>query len=207
LKAGASKVFQEGVGEQPPRAPSAPAAPAPAAQGLPGWVIGALVAAAVAVVILLIILFSRTSPTPAPPGPQAQAPAAPAPAPAPEATAPSPAEEVKDQLQKVLSVLREAQLKKNITEFMSVYSTNFPNYEQKRASALNSWEKFDYVNLIFTVDKVQTIDPDNALAWVTWYMDIRNRDNQELAGTTQSFQVRFAKELGHWRIRDLKEGQ
>ncbi len=60
---------------------------------------------------------------------------------------------------------------------------------------------------MFTVDKVQEIDPDNALAWVTWYMDLRNRKNQEFTSATQTYQVRFVKEMGNWRIRELKEVQ
>lgn len=209
--------------EVAPEAPSPEPAPkptvAPASQALPSWVIGALAVAGIIIIILLIVIFSRTSPPPAPPGPvpQAEAPAPPAPAPAPAVTPPPPAapapapaapsEELKDQLQKVLSTLRDAQLKKNITEFMSVYSTNFPNSDQKRQEALKSWENFDYTNLVFTVDKVQAIDAKNALAWVTWYMDVRNRNNQELSSATQTYQVRFVQEQGNWRIQELKEVQ
>ena len=107
----------------------------------------------------------------------------------------------------MLSTLRDAQLKKNITEFMGVYSNTLPNYDQKRKDALEAWQNFDYATLVFTVDKVQAIDPNNALAWVTWYMDIRNRNNQELASATQTYQARFVKEMGNWRIRELKEVQ
>ncbi len=57
------------------------------------------------------------------------------------------------------------------------------------------------------MDKIQALDTDNALAWVTWYMDIRNRNNQEMFSATQSYQVRFVKEEGNWRIRELKEVQ
>jgi hypothetical protein len=126
-------------------------------------------------------------------------------APAPTPTAPE--EELKGKLQKVLSTLRDAQLKKNITEFMGVYATNFPNSDQKRQEALKSWENYDYANLVFTVDKVQAIDANNALAWVTWYMDVRNRSNQELSSATQTYQVRFVQEQGNWRIQELKEVQ
>ena len=112
---------------------------------------------------------------------------------------------MKEQLGKVLTTLRDAQLKKNISEFMSVYATTFPNIDQKRQDTLASWENFDYANLVFTVDKMQAIDPNNALAWVTWYMDIRNRNTQELSNATQTFQVRFIKQQGGWRITELKE--
>jgi len=185
----------EATPAEPPPKP-APAPPAP--PGLPFWVIGALAGAGIVIIILLIIKFSRPG---APPAPLAPTPPG---AEAPASTPAAPAE-LQDQLQKVLSRLREAQLKKNITELMGVYSTTFPNYDQKRKEVLTDWENYDYTNLVFTVDKVQALDANNALAWVTWYMDIRNRKNQELTSGTQGYQVRFVREMGDWRIRELKE--
>ena len=101
--------------------------------------------------------------------------------------------------------MREAQLHKDIVQFMSVYSLTYPELDDKRASTLKAWERFDFTNLVFTVDKIQPIDPDNAIAEVNWYMDTKNRQTQELSSSSQTFQVRFAKELGKWRIRSLEE--
>ncbi len=112
---------------------------------------------------------------------------------------------LKEQLQKELSILREAQLRKDIVLFMSVYSLTYPELDEKRASTLKAWERFDFTNLVFTVDKIQPIDPDNAIAEVTWYMDTKNRRTQDLSSSSQTFQVRFAKEQGKWRIRSLEE--
>jgi hypothetical protein len=197
----------------PPEAPSP--GPAPSG-GTPSWLMGLLVGTGIVIIILLILLFSRsTTPPPAPPPvPKAEAPApappAPAPAPATPATpAPEPsppaAPELKEQLQNVLSTLREAQMRKDIVQFMSVYSVTYPQLEAKRGETLKSWENFDFTNLVFTVDKVQPLDADNAIAWVTWYIDTRNRRNQELSSYTQTYQVRFAEEGGNWRIRSLEE--
>ena len=177
---------------------------------------GLLVGAGILILILLILLFTRgtsTPPTPAPaPKVEAPAPAPPAatPAPSPSATpAPEPAPpaeaNLKEQLQKELSILREAQLHKDIVQFMSVYSLTFPGLDDKRANTLKAWDRYDFTNLVFTVDKIQPIDPDNVIAWVTWYMDTKNRQTQELASASQTYQVRFAKELGKWRIRSLEE--
>jgi hypothetical protein len=202
--------------EAPRPAPAPESSPSEASKGLPSWAIGVLAGGGIIIIILLILLFSRTTPPPPPPA-VAPKTAAPAPAPAPSVTTTAPAAPgtapaaatapLKEQLQKVLNVLRDAQLKKNITEFMSVYSTTFPGFDEKREKTTESWENYDYVNLVFTVDKVQSIDADNALAWVTWYMDLRNRKNQELSSATQTYQVRFVKELGHWRIRQIEEAE
>jgi hypothetical protein len=192
---------------------SGAAAPAPEASpakippsGMPSWLMGVLVGAGILVIILLILLFTRGTSTPPTPAP---APKVEAPAPVPPtttATPTAPAEaSLKEQLQKELSSLREAQLRKDIVLFMSVYSLTYPELEEKRASTMKSWGNFDFTNLVFTVDKVQSIDPDNAIAWVTWYMDTKNRRTQELSSSSQTFQVRFAKEQDKWRIRSLEE--
>jgi len=188
------------AGEASPPGPAPAPGPPPAPQGLPPWVSGALAGAAIIIILLLIVIFSRTGTTPAPPVAQPQAPPT-------LATPGAPAENLKDQLEAVLSTLRNAQLQKNINSFMSVYSASFLAYDQKRQETLKYWQDYDFANLVFTVDKVQAIDSDHALAWVIWYVDVRNRESQELSSSTQRFQVQFIKEKGNWRISNLKEEQ
>lgn len=198
-----------------PAAPSAPSAPAKGPQPL---LIGLLIGAGVIILILLVVLFTRTetpTPTPAPPAPKAEAPAPPAPPAAPPAAAPAPAPpapateaqapSLKEQLQGVLANMREARLNKNIIQLMNCYSLTFSNLEEKRRETVKSWENYDYTNMVFTIDEVQPLDADNANAKVTWYVDFKNRRTGEMVSATQAFQVRFAKELGQWRIRSLEE--
>jgi hypothetical protein len=200
---GAKAAFEVlGPQPEPVLAPTQPSpAPVPSS-GTPPWLIGLLVGTGIVIIILLILLFSRGTPTPPAPSPvpKAEAPTTPAPEQAPAAVP-----ELKEQLQSVLSTLREAQMHKDIVQFMSVYSLTFPQLDDKRADALKAWENFDFTNLVFTVDKVQVLDPDNVIAWVTWYIDTRNRRTQGLASYTQSYQVLFAQEMGKWRIRSLEE--
>ena len=185
--------------------------------GMPSWLIGLLVGSGILILILLFLLFTRGTSTPPAPtsAPKAEAPApalpepTPPPAPATATPPPGPAPQaeagLQEQLHKELSILQEAQLRKNIVQFMSIYSLTYPELDNKRARTLKSWERYDITNLGFTIDKIQPIDPDNAIAWVTWNMDTKNRRTQNLASSTQTFQVRFAKELGKWRIRSLEE--
>jgi hypothetical protein len=204
-----AQAASEALGTAATSAPEATPAKIPSG-GMPSWLLGVLVGAGILVIILLILLFTRgtTNPPPPPPAPKVEAPATAPPAatatPAPEKATPTEAN-LKEQLQKELSILREAQLHKDIVLFLSVYSRTYPDLDDKRASTLEAWEGYDFTNLVFTVDKIQSIDPDNAIAWVTWYIDTKNRQTQELSSTSQTFQVRFAKELGTWRIRTLEE--
>lgn len=212
--------------------PEAPAgAPAAAPQGMSAGVKGLLIAAGVVILLLVIILMNRTSapPPPAPPAiPKAAAPApqpavpaptpavpapapvvappaAPATPPAPPAAAPATTPELRGELLNVLSGMREGHLRKDIVLYMSTYSLTFPGLDDKRRNTLNNWENFDYTNLVFTLDEIQPIDADNVVGRATWYIDTRNRRNQELSSAKQSYEIRFAKEQGKWRIRSLKE--
>jgi hypothetical protein len=192
--------------------PPPPLSPSPAPPPSPRWLPGLLVGTGIIIIILLILLFTQGTTPPVPtPAPKAEAPAAPAlatPAPAAPATekaAPTSEQELKEQLQGTLSLLREAQLNKDSAKFMSVYSPTFPELDQKRAKTLKAWEVYDFTSLVYTIDKIQPIDPDNAIAWVTWYIDTKNLSSQELTSVSQTYQVRFAKEEGKWRIRGLEE--
>ena len=206
------------LGPEPePAAPAPESAPAKVPPtGMPSWLIGLLVGSGILIIILLILLFTRGTSTPPAPAPapkvEAPAPAPPAVTPAPSQSAtpapepaPSPETTLKEHLQKELSVLREAQVRKDIVQFMSIYSLTYPKLNNKRARTLKDWERYDFTNLVFTIDKIQSIDPDNAIAWVTWYIDTKNRRTQNLSSSSQNFQVRFAKEQGKWRIRSLEE--
>jgi hypothetical protein len=192
------------AGEASPPGPAPAPGPPPAPQGLPPWVIASLAGAGIIIILLLIVIFSRMGTTPAPP---ATPPVAESQTPPTLATPGAPAENLTGQLEAVLSTLRNAQLQKNISSFMSVYSASFPTYDLKRQETLKYWEGYDFANLVFTVDKVQAIDSDHALASVIWYVDVRNRETKELSSGTQRFQVQFVKEKGNWRISNLKEEQ
>jgi hypothetical protein len=170
-----------------------------------------LVGTGIVIILLLILLFSRgASPPPAPPPvPKTETPTPAPPAPTtptdPGRQGSSTAPELKDQLQPVLSMLREAQMRKDIVQFMSAYSLTYPQLDTKRNATMKSWENYDFTNLVFTIDKVQLLDSDNALAAITWYIDTRNRRTQELKSYSQTYQVRFTKEMGKWRIHSLDE--
>ncbi|MEW6386494.1 MAG: hypothetical protein AB1491_03140 [Thermodesulfobacteriota bacterium] len=190
----------------PPRPEPPPAAPPP--QKLPTWVTGLLAGAGVIIIILLIMLVSRGTAPPPPPAPPPAVEGKPLPPAPPVAVAPerpAPEASLPDQLAKVLNNLKEAQLKKDIYLYMSCYSYVYPELDQKRSDALKYWEHYNFNNLVFSLAGIQPLGPDNALAEVTWEMQVQNRRTQALDNLTQVFKVAFAKELGQWRIRSLEE--
>jgi hypothetical protein len=123
----------------------------------------------------------------------------------PEKPVPPPEVSLQEQLSGVLNHLREAQLKKDIYLYMSCYSYVFPELDQKRRDALKYWENYNFTNLVYSLDGINPMGPDNAAAEITWEIQVQNRRTQALENLTQVYKVGFAKELGQWHIRSLEE--
>ena len=202
---------------QAPETPASPTSeppPAPAIPpktGLPPWALGALIGAAFVIIILLGLLIrqgaaptkeaekpateaapSSAAATPVTPGPERPA------APTPEAS-------LADGVRKTLSTLREAQLKNDIILFMSCYSYLYSSLDRKRQKTLADWKDFDFLDMNFILDEVKPMGPDNAMARVTWTMQVQNRKSRQFDSFTQVYQVILAKELGKWRIRTIND--
>ena len=162
--------------------------------------------------ILLILLFTgarqhprhRLRPPKSKPAPAPAVTATPA---APATPAPQPAPSAERTLKR--SCGRAFHLAENpvTRRYCPVYERVFPHLpelDQERASHLESLRNFDFTNLVFTVDKVESIDPATPSPGhlVRGHHD---RRTQELASSSQIFQVRFAEEQEKWRIRSLEE--
>lgn len=198
----------------PPEAPPTPIPPPN--RGLPPWGLAVLIGAGFLLIIILgLYLRMGTAPrevaqkpppqpaaTPAPAEPAAPAAEKPAP---PAAPAPTPEVSLADEVRETLSTLREAQLKNDIILFMSCYSYLYPSLDKKRETTLEYWKDFKFLDLNFVIDDVKPLGPDNALARVTWTMQIQNRQSQDFDSFTQVYRVVLAKELGKWRVRSIKD--
>jgi len=112
---------------------------------------------------------------------------------------------LEQQLEEVLMSLREAQMKKDIVLYMSCYSYMFPNLDQKRKNALKYWDSYTFNQLLYSLENVKPMGEDQVSAKVTWKIQTLEKDQEEPEESTQTYQVVFAKELGKWRIRALKE--
>jgi len=201
--------------EPPP--PEVPPTPTPPPKwGIPPWGLALIIAAGFLIVIILgLLLRQGTVPTevaekPPPPAVAPTTPVAPAAPtaekPAPPA-APTPAAEatLADEVAETLNNLREAQLKNDIILFMSCYSYLYPSLDKKRETTLEYWKDFKFLDLNFILDDIKPMGENNALARVTWTMQIQTRKSQEFDSFTQTFRVVLAKELGKWRVRSIKD--
>jgi hypothetical protein len=185
------------------------------------WVsvaVGAVIAAAV---ILLTYFFLQGTFEPSvtvqgPPPPAVSPTPAPAPRPAPlpepsvQPEPPSPPAapvpvELQAQMQKILSALRDAQMRKDISLYMSNFSLTSPDLEARRARTQRIWQNYDYLSLNFTLADIKSLNAENASARVIWNIKARFRANMSEETSNPSFRVWFAKENGQWRIRRVEE--
>jgi len=122
----------------------------------------------------------------------------------PVAEAPSGAAVLKGQLAELLNQLRDAQLKKDIFRYSQAFSPAFPDFDKRRQKTLAVWDAFDYSSLDFELAEIQLLDPDHALAQVTWNINIQQKKTQTAKSESQTYKVWFSKDGGQWRISNLE---
>ena len=140
--------------------------------------------------------------------PLSQAPANPAapPAPVSEATPPpgataKPSATLKAELEGVLARLTEANEKKDLSQLLSVYDPAFPDLVRKTEEISRTWTIYDYRSIRFHLEEISSPSPNDALARVIWEMETRNRSTHKIKNFIMTYQVRFTKSLGQWRIK------
>jgi hypothetical protein len=104
----------------------------------------------------------------------------------------------------VLNRLREAQIHKDLEKYLNLYASTFPQREEKRAHTLKIWGTYDYTDLEYEVGEIKPLAVDQALARVTWHLQVRNLRNNSTRTLTQTFRVWFSREAGQWRIVRLE---
>jgi hypothetical protein len=109
------------------------------------------------------------------------------------------------EIQKLLDLLediRQANLKKNISLLMSCYASDYEGLEERRRTALQSWEKYTYLDLDYVL-KVESISIDAATARVEWKIrSIPIAGGQSEEGKS-TLNVKFQKEKNKWKIKEV----
>ncbi|MCL4501375.1 MAG: hypothetical protein M1438_05900 [Deltaproteobacteria bacterium] len=182
------------------------------------WIHGFLAGVGVLVIALLICYFiwgwpfatpesvedARTAPPLAKVTPAAPPASIVKTAPPPGVATGSPAA-LEAELSGVLAKLGEADQKKDLHQLLELYSPSFPNLPQKAQEISRSWASFDYLSLNFKLTEIISPAPDRASALVTWKIQARKRQTQEIKDTTKVFLVSFIRESGQWRIQSLEK--
>jgi hypothetical protein len=109
------------------------------------------------------------------------------------------------EVQKLLDLLediRQANLKKNISLLMSCYASDYEGLEERRRTALQSWERYNYLDLDYVL-KVESVSINAAKARVEWKIrSIPIAGGQSEEGKSV-LNVVFQKEKNHWKIQEV----
>ncbi len=184
-------------------------------QRRPRPVLALLAGLGVIIIISLVWLSFRGTPPPsvskkvedAPPaltkaGPME--PAIPTVAAAPSAAADSTAA-LNSQLAQVLSGIREANQKKDLSQLLSYYSPNFPQLTRRAQSISKTWKIYNYPKMEFEMSEAKLLDAHTATARVTWEVEAQNISTQKSKNISRNYLLKFTKESGKWRISGLEE--
>jgi hypothetical protein len=114
---------------------------------------------------------------------------------------------LKIQLEQVLAGIKEANQKKNLSQFLSHYSPNFPQLTQRSQSISKNWKIYDYPKMEFEIKEIRSSDDNTALARVTWDVEAQNISTLKRKNISKTYLIRFTKESGQWRIKALDEAE
>lgn len=111
------------------------------------------------------------------------------------------------ELEQVLTGIRDANFHKDLSQLLSHYSPNFPRLTQRAQDIAKSWKIYDYRKMQFKIGEVQFSDDHNAVARVTWEIEVENISTRKYKKFSRIYLTRFIKESGHWRLKALEKVQ
>lgn len=114
--------------------------------------------------------------------------------PAAKAAAPT-VVDLRTPLQSVLYTLRDAILQKDFDKYVSVYARNIRGNQMVRY-----WDRYDTLKKEVAIDKIEVIDPNNAVAMVTWRTKTKDLRTGKVSSDTDSERIMFTRKDGKWLI-------
>ena len=111
---------------------------------------------------------------------------------------------LKNQLSRVLDGIKQANQQKDLAKLLSYYSPNFPRLTNRAQNISKSWKTYNYPKMDFDIKGVKRLNEDTALARVTWNVEAQYLGTQKSKNISKTYQIKFVKESGHWRIEAMQ---
>jgi len=108
-----------------------------------------------------------------------------------------------ERIKGLLEKIRQANLQRNIDSFMSCYSTDFKDREDKKKATLETWGDFNYLDLSYTLEDC-SISGLTAQAKVEWLFKFYLKEGSRTKESKTVLNVKFKKEDGSWKIKETK---
>ena len=65
---------------------------------------------------------------------------------------------------------------------------------------VRSWDRYDTIKNEVAIDKIESINPDNAIAFVTWHSENKDLRTGKVSSDTYSERILFIRKNGKWLI-------
>ncbi len=108
-----------------------------------------------------------------------------------------------EKIKGVLENIRQANLTKNISLFMSCYAADFKDREERRSATLEYWEKYNYLDLIYSLKKIESMSVHSAQATVEWRIRFIPKTGGKLEEVRSILDVIFEKDNNEWKIKEV----
>jgi hypothetical protein len=112
-----------------------------------------------------------------------------------------------EEVKGILEQVREAQLKKNIGQFLQAYAPTFPHLDKKKESILKTWQRFDYLDMRFAIENIQKPDTNTIIAKVAWDITLEDLSSKKKSILKRDYTVTFSRVSGKWLFQDLIQGE
>ena len=114
---------------------------------------------------------------------------------------------LKSQLEQVVSGIRDANQKKDLSQLLSHYSSNFPQLPQRAQDISKTWRIYDYPKMEFEIKEARLLNENTAVARVTWNVEVQNISTLKNKNVSKTYLIRFVRESGQWRINALDKAE
>jgi hypothetical protein len=111
---------------------------------------------------------------------------------------------LESQLAQVLTGIREANQKKDLSQLLSHYSPNFPQLQPRVQHISKAWKTYDYPKMDFEITETKLLAKNTAQARVTWNVESKNITTLKIKTIVKTYVIRFGKESSQWRIISLE---
>lgn len=107
-----------------------------------------------------------------------------------------------EKIRNLLENIRRANLAKDITLFISCYAKDFQDREGKKKAALQSWERFNFLDLTYHLE-ARSMSADTVRARVEWLTRFAPKSGGPSQESKTTLDVVFKKEGGDWKIAEI----
>jgi hypothetical protein len=113
---------------------------------------------------------------------------------------------LENQLAQVLTGIRDANQKKDLSQLLRHYSPNFPQLQQRVQYISKTWKIYDYPKMDFKITEVRFLVNKTAQAKVTWHVEAQNISTLKNKTFIKTYLITFGRESNQWRIISLQPG-